>query len=372
MANLSDVDDGSTDVEFRAVTKRFGDLTAVRELSFRVRQGEFLALLGPSGCGKTTSLRMIAGFEAPDAGTILIGGEDVTGMPPGRRPVNTVFQDYAIFGHLSVRRNVEFGLKQRGVGRAERADRAMEALEMVRLADRAEASPRKLSGGQRQRVALARALVLRPRVLLLDEPLAALDLQLRKEMQVELRRLHRELGVTFVFVTHDQTEAMSMADRIAVMDEGRIEQLATPEEVYERPATPFVASFIGEMNHLEGSMPGSEPGLATTPLGPLTLPDPPPLVEGGRLRVGLRPESLSVRLPREPLPSEHVTSARVLEVGLVGEMCRLTAELEDGTTMSVRRPRSEWRFLRTLRPGDVVQLTWDPDDVLVLGAAAAR
>ena len=243
-------------VTLRGVTKRFDELVAVDRLDLSVRNGEFLALLGPSGCGKTTTLRMIAGFEDPTEGEIAIDGTPVTGVPPHRRQVNTVFQQYALFPHMSVLDNVAYGLKQRGMGKRERHGKAKEALELVHLHGRESSRPNQLSGGQQQRVALARALVLEPKVLLLDEPLGALDQKLRKAMQIELKRLQGEVGITFVFVTHDQEEAMAMADRIAVMNEGRVEQLAIPGELYDEPATPFVADFIGDMSVAGGDAGG--------------------------------------------------------------------------------------------------------------------
>src|SRR4051812_22196937 len=246
---------GGVDVQFRAVTKRFGnDVVAVDRVDLDVYKGEFLSLLGPSGCGKTTSLRMIAGFEQPTEGSILIGGIDAVGVPPYRRDVNTVFQQYALFPHMTVLDNVGYGLKQRRVSKAERHRQALEALDLVQLRGREQRKPRELSGGQQQRVALARALVMKPRVLLLDEPLGALDLKLRKEMQIELKRLQSAVGITFIYVTHDQEEAMSMSDRIAVMRDGRIEQLDVPLAIYDRPASAFVADFIGDMNFLDGSV----------------------------------------------------------------------------------------------------------------------
>src|ERR671923_246781 len=238
----------------RSVVKRFGDLVAVDRIDLEVHPGEFLALLGPSGCGKTTTLRMIAGFDEPTEGEIEIDGRSTVGIPPNKRNVNTVFQAYALFPHMNVLDNVAYGLKQRKVGREERHRQAGEALELVRLTGRERAKPAELSGGMQQRVALARALVMKPKVLLLDEPLGALDLKLRKAMQVELKRIQRDVGITFIVVTHDQEEAMAMADRIAVMDAGHIDQLDAPSEIYDRPATPFVADFIGDMNHLEGTL----------------------------------------------------------------------------------------------------------------------
>src|SRR4051794_28322978 len=252
--------DDEIDVEFRAVTKRFGSLTAVNAVNLRVHKGEFLSLLGPSGCGKTTSLRMIAGFEQPDEGEILIGGRDVAGTPPYKRDVNTVFQQYALFPHMSILDNVCYRLKQRKVAKRERQQRAGEALELVQLTGRDKHRPAMLSGGQQQRVALARALVMNPRVLLLDEPLGALDLKLRKEMQIELKRIQLQVGITFIYVTHDQEEALSMSDRVAVMSNGLIEQLDTPSEIYDRPLTAFVADFTGEMNFLDGKVTATSAG----------------------------------------------------------------------------------------------------------------
>src|SRR2546421_6577781 len=252
MNAISPGSDEAYDVEFRAVTKRFGSLTAVNAVSLKVHQGEFLSLLGPSGCGKTTSLRMIAGFEQPDEGDILIAGVDAVGTPPYKRDVNTVFQQYALFPHLSVLDNVAYGLKQRGQPRSQRFAAGRRVLELVRLTGRDKHRPAMLSGGQQQRVALARALVMDPRVLLLDEPLGALDLKLRKEMQIELKRIQLEVGITFIYVTHDQEEALTMSDRLAVFNAGRIEQVGSPADVYERPATPFVAGFVGTSNLISG------------------------------------------------------------------------------------------------------------------------
>src|ERR671924_1293676 len=239
-------------VRLERVTKRFGDLVAVREVSLDIPRGEFFTMLGPSGCGKTTTLRMVAGFEEPSEGRVRLDGEDVTGRPAFKRSTNTVFQSYALFPHLSVEKNVAFGLQRRKLDRAEVRRRVSEELERVGLAAEVKRRPAQLSGGQQQRVALARALVNRPAVLLLDEPLGALDLKLRKQLQVELKRIQRDVGITFLYVTHDQEEALTMSDRIAVMNHGRIEQVADPEEVYDKPATTFVASFIGVSNLMPG------------------------------------------------------------------------------------------------------------------------
>ncbi len=241
-------------ISLRGLSKHFDEVRAVDDLDLEIADGEFFSMLGPSGSGKTTVLRLIAGFEQPTAGRILLGDDDVTDRPPFARDVNTVFQDYAIFPHMSVRQNVEYGLRVKKVGKPDRRKRADEALATVRLEGYADRRPHQLSGGQRQRVALARALVNRPKVLLLDEPLGALDLKLRREMQIELKEIQREVGITFVFVTHDQEEALTMSDRIAVFNEGRIEQLATPVELYEEPASAFVAGFVGTSNLLEGQV----------------------------------------------------------------------------------------------------------------------
>ncbi|WP_028295130.1 ABC transporter ATP-binding protein [Oceanobacter kriegii] len=241
-------------VEFIHTSRRFGDVTAVDQVSLKIAEGEFFSMLGPSGSGKTTCLRLIAGFEQPDDGQIVIHGRDATGLPPYQRNVNTVFQDYALFPHMNVIDNIAYGLMVKGVAKKERLARAQEALELVALKDHGSRKPAQLSGGQRQRIALARALVNRPKVLLLDEPLGALDLKLREQMQSELKRLQRQLGITFVFVTHDQTEALSMSDRVAVFNQGRIEQLDTPQNLYNRPATEFVASFVGSANVVRGEL----------------------------------------------------------------------------------------------------------------------
>src|SRR3954452_15588957 len=243
--------DGGIAISLQGVGKRFGDVVAVRETNLDIRDGEFFSMLGPSGCGKTTTLRMIAGFEVPDEGRVLLRGADVTNVPPNQRNVNTVFQHYALFPHMSVLDNVSFGLELKRVPRGERRDRVKEMLHVVQLEGMEKRKPQQLSGGQQQRVALARALVNRPAALLLDEPLGALDVKLRKQMQLELKRIQHELGTTFVYVTHDQDEALAMSDRIAVMNRGQVEQTGNPREIYERPRTAFVADFIGSLNPLD-------------------------------------------------------------------------------------------------------------------------
>jgi len=365
---VSSVGTGSAyDVEFRAVTKRFGDLTAVDDVSLQVRQGEFLSLLGPSGCGKTTSLRMIAGFEQPDEGEILIGGIDAVGTPPYRRDVNTVFQQYALFPHMSILDNVAYGLKQRGIGKSDRYARAREALELVRLTGRDKHRPAMLSGGQQQRVALARALVIRPRVLLLDEPLGALDLKLRKEMQIELTRIQDEVGITFIYVTHDQGEALSMSDRIAVMSDGVIEQLDTPEEIYDRPLTAFVADFIGEMNFLEGKVVNAADGEFDLDTGTgVVVHGKGDVARGRAARVGIRPARLRIV---SAAPDGTVNAARaVVETKMyLGDEVQVVATLDGGTRMVIREQRAGSDASNdAIRPGDPITIQWDPNAPVLL------
>ncbi|MFZ0324306.1 MAG: ABC transporter ATP-binding protein [Actinomycetes bacterium] len=300
-----------TAVGLRSLRKTFGDVVAVDDVDLDIVDGEFLTLLGPSGSGKTTVLRMIAGFELPTAGRILLSGVDVSRMPPFDRDVNTVFQDYALFPHMTVQQNVEYGLRVKKVPKGERRERARAALANVRLADYGERKPSQLSGGQRQRVALARALVNRPKVLLLDEPLGALDLKLRQEMQVELKELQREVGITFVFVTHDQEEALTMSDRIAVFDAGRIQQLGTPAEIYERPASPFVAGFVGTSNLLTGAAARQIVGQSGT--------------------FSIRPEKVRVtQVDVQHAADEDSALGTVHEVEYVGSFTRFIVDLEAG------------------------------------------
>jgi spermidine/putrescine transport system ATP-binding protein len=291
------------DVELRNVIKEFParrnetPVRAVDDVSLQIEDGEFFALLGPSGCGKTTTLRMIAGFEETTYGEILIRGKAVQHVPPFHRPVNTVFQDYALFPHMTVLQNVMFGLEMEGVDRSEARARAIQALELVRLPKAIDRKPRQLSGGQQQRVALARALVKKPTVLLLDEPLGALDLKLRKEMQIELKTMQRNLGITFIFVTHDQEEAMTMADRIAVMDQGKVLQVGTPEEIYETPATQFVADFIGETNFIKGNVVSRNGKYITIKLDETTMMkavSDEPVTDNQEVVIALRPEKINV------------------------------------------------------------------------------
>jgi putative spermidine/putrescine transport system ATP-binding protein len=347
-------------VSLRAVVKRFGTVTAVAGVDLDIVDGEFFSMLGPSGSGKTTVLRMVAGFEAPSEGRVLLGGADVTDAPPFRRDVNTVFQDYALFPHMSVRENVEYGLRVKGVARVERRRRAEAALDTVRLGGYGDRRPHELSGGQRQRVALARALVNRPRVLLLDEPLGALDLKLRREMQIELKGLQREVGITFVFVTHDQEEALSMSDRIAVFNDGRVEQVATPAELYERPATAFVAAFVGTSNLLSGSD-------AERVLG----------VSGS---AGIRPEKLRLHhvdedgRALEPVdPAGREVRGVVTEVVYLGASTHSVVDVGGGVHLTVQEQNQESTADRALaRRGESVLLTWRPEHVVRLGGASAQ
>ena len=302
------------DVRLEDVVKRFDGVAAVDRISLEVPRGAFFALLGPSGCGKTTTLRMIGGFEEPTEGRILLGDRDVVGLPPYRRDVNTVFQSYALFPHMSIEDNVAFGLERKGVARGERTGRVAEVLELVGLAGFARRKPKQLSGGQQQRVALARALVNRPRVLLLDEPLGALDLKLRKNMQLELKRIQSEVGITFVHVTHDQEEAMTMADAIAVMNHGRIEQLGPPQELYERPATAFVAGFLGISNLLLGTVEGPDAvRLESGELVRATVNG-----RGGPVSAGVRPEKIAIGPADGAAGGENELLGTVAETAFIG------------------------------------------------------
>ena len=326
-------------VRANGLRKAYGDVVALEGLDLAVRAGEFFTLLGPSGSGKTTTLRMIAGFERPDAGSVELAGADVTARPPYQRDVNTVFQDYALFPHMSVAENVAYGLMVKGVGRRERAARAADALRMVQLDDHGRRKPIQLSGGQRQRVALARALVNRPRLLLLDEPLGALDLKLRQEMQLELKRIQRELSerMTFVYVTHDQDEALTMSDRIAVFSQGRLEQVGTPREVYEHPQNEFVAGFVGTSNVVE---------------------------QDGR-RVTVRPEKIRL-LPAGAAapPAMRIEPGTVREIVYLGSVTRYVVELEGGATLvALRQNAGDTEPAADVARGQAVRLAWSPRHV---------
>jgi len=349
-------------VRFDAVSKRFGTLTAVDCLSLDIRRGEFFALLGPSGCGKTTLLRMLAGFEAPSEGRILLDGEDIGAMPPHRRPVNMMFQNYALFPHLNVEQNVGFGLRQEKVTRAEIAERVDAMLALVRLQGYGRRRVDQLSGGQKQRVALARALIKQPRVLLLDEPLAALDKKLRAETQFELMELQRRLGTSFVIVTHDQEEAMIVADRIAVMDRGRLAQVATPEELYERPNSRWVADFIGEVSLLEGRF--SAPGVFQSMIGRIEVADKTATL-GETAWLALRPEKIRLGMER-PADAANAVAGTVFETGYRGDRSVHKVRLADRSLMKVAVPNTAARGERNVAAGDVVWLSWPADAGVVL------
>jgi spermidine/putrescine transport system ATP-binding protein len=354
-------------VTLRSVTKRFGDFTAVDSIDLEIAQGEFFTLLGPSGCGKTTTLRMIAGFEEPDGGDILIDGADVAGLPAHRRPTNTVFQSYALFPHLSVRDNVAYGLKRKGVDKAEIDDRVRAELERVGLWAEANRRPNQLSGGQQQRVALARAVVNLPKVLLLDEPLGALDLKLRKQLQIELKRIQREVGITFVYVTHDQEEALTMSDRIAVMNRGVVEQVAIPEEVYERPATTFVAGFIGVSNLMPGTVRdiGGERATVDLEAGVSVEADAGGLQAGDRCHAVVRPEKLLVSTNGTPAAAGAQTVDGTVESSVyLGTATQLVVELRDGAKLTVLVPNASETERQELPGGGArVHLSWTPEHI---------
>jgi putative spermidine/putrescine transport system ATP-binding protein len=326
-------------VSVAGLRKRYGDVTAVDGVELTVGTGEFFTLLGPSGSGKTSLLRLIAGFERPDAGRIELGGRDVTGMPPYARNVNTVFQDYALFPHMTVAQNIEYGLRVRRVDKQQRRERAGRALEMVRLSGLGERKPAQLSGGQRQRVALARAIVNEPDVLLLDEPLGALDLKLRQEMQLELLRVQREVGITFIYVTHDQEEALTMSDRIAVLNQGQIEQVGAPIEVYERPRTGFVAGFIGVSN----------------------------LIERDGSLITVRPEKITLLDDGQPEPAgSHAESGVIREVSYAGVLTRYIVDLDSGGELVVARQNTQAPAQSHEGRGRRVRIAWQPDQAATI------
>ncbi len=335
--------DASPDVRLIDVRKSYGEVVAVAGVDLDIAHGEFFTMLGPSGSGKTTTLRMIAGFELPDSGTVELAGRDVGHLPPYDREVNTVFQDYALFPHMTVGDNVEYGMRVKGAPKAERSNRRDEALEMVRLTGYGERKPAELSGGQRQRVALARSIVNRPRVLLLDEPLGALDLKLREQMQVELKQIQGEVGITFVYVTHDQEEALTMSDRIAVFNEGRVEQIGTPAEIYENPGNSFVAGFVGVSNALE---------------------------RDGR-RFTVRPEKVRLLEPGDPTDGMHSERGRVRDVSYAGMITRYLVVLDEGGELQVVRQNLEATSAQVSEQvGREMVVAWRPEHTVAVVSSA--
>ena len=356
------------DVRLERVTKQFNEVKAVDDLDLDIQRGEFFSMLGPSGCGKTTTLRMIGGFEEPSAGTVYLGGDDVTGLPPYKRDINTVFQSYALFPHLDVYENVAFGLRRKHVDKSAIQERVMEALGLVDLPGFEKRKPSQLSGGQQQRVALARALVNRPQVLLLDEPLGALDLKLRKQMQLELKRIQSEVGITFIYVTHDQEEAMTMSDRLAVMRHGRIEQIGEPADVYEDPQTEFVAGFLGASNLLDGEVKDRNGNLGTLLLeGGTAIRVPVERINGTErmVKAGVRPEKIRVEQDAGSSQDGWNSIAGTLRITtFIGVSHQYTVDLPTGKTMTA--------FAQNLgndnppKEGDRVRLVWRPEHTFVV------
>ena len=366
------------EVRLVQVVKKFGDVFAVDHIDLEVQDGEFFSLLGPSGCGKTTTLRMIGGFEQPTSGLIELHGDDVTWLPPYQRNVNTVFQNYALFPHLTIYENVAFGLRRKGVKDSEVKSRVTDMLKLVELPGFEKRKPTQISGGQAQRVALARALINRPAVLLLDEPLGALDLKLRKQMQVELKRIQQEVGITFIYVTHDQEEAMTMSDRIAVMNKGRYEQLADPETLYERPKTRFVAGFLGVSNLLPATVePGaSDGGYTAARLGDATvLRVPSSAVDGASsIEVGVRPEKIRMHGPEHfVMPGHNRLDGTVRDAAYLGVSTQYLIETTTGSRITVYEQNLERATRAELwSPGSTVMLTWSPDHTFVVAPEAER
>ncbi|WP_025780527.1 ABC transporter ATP-binding protein [Brevibacterium sp. VCM10] len=366
---------GLDHLEIQGVKKVFGDNTAIERLDLNVHKGEFLSLLGPSGCGKTTLLRMIAGFETPTDGAILLGGKDIVSLPPHRRPVNTVFQSYLLFPHMNIADNIAYGLKQAKVPKPEIAQRVREALALVQMEDFAGRKPEQLSGGQQQRIALARALVNRPQVLLLDEPMSALDRKLREEMQLELKRLHTRLDTTFVFVTHDQDEALAMSDRIVVMYDGVIQQIGTGEDIYANPHNGFVAGFIGKQNFISAEVTSADSTTATlrTANAVLTAPtltlrpstaagEPRDLTVGDRVRAAIRPERMHVAPAGEASGDANTARGAVISYSFLGDVIQYMIVVGDNDEILARVPAAG---REPISAGTEVELSWDADAVTV-------
>ena len=351
-------------VQLCGVTKKYGDVTALHALDLKIREGEFLTLLGPSGCGKTTTLRLIAGFIQPTSGTIYLGEDDVTGVAPQHREIGMVFQDYALFPHMTVRENIAFGLQERRYEKARIVERVEHLLELIRLPDMGDRYPLEVSGGQRQRIAVARAVAYPPRVLLMDEPLGALDLKLREAMQIEIRRIQRELGITTVYVTHDQTEAMDMSDRIAVMNGGVIEQLGTAEEIYSRPASCFVADFVGQINLLPATVVGEEGDWMVLDAAGTRVraPKQESVRPDTGVSIGIRPE-LFIAVAQKTAPTGmNVLDGRITGRTFAGNLLHVYVDIEDGTRVVLEaRPQDPLG-----EEGSVIRLGWRPHDTIVL------
>ncbi|HEX5013135.1 MAG TPA: ABC transporter ATP-binding protein [Candidatus Limnocylindrales bacterium] len=366
---MTDRADGAPEIRLTDLAKHFRDVKAVDDVSLDINGGEFFSLLGPSGCGKTTTLRMIGGFELPTAGRIELRGRDVTNDPPDKRPVNMVFQNYALFPHLNVGDNIAFGLRRKNVAKDQIARRVREALELVHLSGLDGRKPNQLSGGQQQRVALARALVNRPNVLLLDEPLGALDLKLRKQLQIELKRVQAEVGITFVYVTHDQEEALTMSDRIAVMNRGKVEQLGSPEELYERPTTRFVADFIGTTNLLSGAVEAADSGGARVRLdgGDICVVAGNGLAVGRTVELSVRPESVLIKASNGTPPGgAEPIRGHVEQVAYLGGSVQYQVRTKGGLSITAVAPKTGQR----LSVGSDVDVAWPPTEALVLAGSS--
>ncbi len=357
-------------IRYQNITKRFGSFTAVDDVSLDIYEREFFALLGPSGCGKTTLMRMLAGFEEPTSGQITLAGQDLVGMPPYKRPVNMMFQSYALFPHMSVWDNIAFGLKQDGVDKEATSARVEEMLKLVKLGQFAKRKPHQLSGGQRQRVALARSLAKRPKVLLLDEPLGALDKKLREETQFELMDIQMELGMTFLIVTHDQEEAMTVADRIAVMDHGKLVQVAPPAEVYEQPNSRYVAGFIGDVNLIEAKVESVEPNLVrlrsdATDMS-LMIADQVEAKPGDTVWIAIRPEKVKVDLDPPAEQGVNALPGTIWDIGYLGDLSIYHVELPNGARVKAAKPNLTRMVERPITWDDKVWVSWSPDAGVVL------